>query len=101
MHVAIEAQRMLTYKAASSAIDGRFPRLLESSVSKLFGSTMLPQLTLQGLVLHGGDGTTLDYPIQRLHRDGIAAMVAGGSPPVLRNAIASQLFPDRRFSQTV
>jgi hypothetical protein len=26
-------------------------------------------------------------------------MVAGGSPPVLRNAIAAQLFPSRRFRQ--
>jgi len=28
-----------------------------------------------------------------------AAMVAGGSPPVLRNTIAAQLFPSRRFRQ--
>jgi hypothetical protein len=26
-------------------------------------------------------------------------MVAGGSPPILRNAIAAQIFPGRRFSQ--
>jgi len=100
MHVSIEAQRLLTYRAAVTAIDGQFPRPLESSVSKLFGSTMLPEVTMQGLVLHGGDGATLGFPIQRLHRDGIAAMVAGGSPPVLRNAIAAQLFPHRRFQQT-
>jgi butyryl-CoA dehydrogenase len=100
MHVAIEAQRLLTYRAAVSAIDGKFPKPLECSVSKLFGSTMLPQLTLNGVMLSGGDGATMDFPIQRIHRDGVAAMVAGGSPPVLRNAIASQLFPHRRFSQT-
>jgi butyryl-CoA dehydrogenase len=99
MYVAIEAQRLLTYRAAATAIDGRFPRLLESTVSKLFGATMLPDLTLKGLLLHGGDGATVDFPIQRLHRDAIAAMVAGGSPPVLRNTIAAQLFPSRRFRQ--
>ena len=99
MYVAIEAQRLLTYRAAATAIDGRFPRPLESAVSKLSGATMLPDLTLKGLLLHGGDGATLDFPIQRLHRDAIAAMVAGGSPPVLRNTIAAQLFPSRRFRQ--
>ncbi|MDV6271339.1 acyl-CoA dehydrogenase family protein [Rhodococcus globerulus] len=99
MHVQIEAHRLLTYKAAVTAIDSRFPRPLESTVSKLSGAMMLPTLTQHGLLLHGGDGATLDYPIQQIHRDAIAAMVAGGSPPVLRNAIASQLFPDRRFSQ--
>jgi butyryl-CoA dehydrogenase len=100
MYVTIEAQRLLTYRAAATAIDGRFPRPLESTVSKLFGAEMVPQLTLQGVLLHGGDGTTMRYPIQRLHRDAVTAMVAGGSPPVLRNAIASQLFPTRRFDQS-
>jgi butyryl-CoA dehydrogenase len=100
MWLAIEAHRLLTYRAAATALDGRFPLALDASLSKLSGCTMLPQLTLKGLVLHGGDGTTLDYPIQQLHRDAVAAIVAGGSPPVLRNTIAAQLFPHRRFPQT-
>jgi butyryl-CoA dehydrogenase len=29
----------------------------------------------------------------------MAALVAGGSPPVLKNAIAAQLFPGHRFTQ--
>jgi butyryl-CoA dehydrogenase len=99
MYLAIEAHRLLTYQAAATAIDGRFPKPLESTLSKLSGATMLPDLTQKGLLLHGGDGATLDFPIQRLHRDAIAAMVAGGSPPVLRNTIAAQLFPPRRFRQ--
>ncbi len=100
MWLDIESHRLLTYRAAATAEDGRFPRALESSLSKLSGCTILPQVTLKAMVLSGGDGTTLDFPVQRLHRDAIAAMVAGGSPPVLKNAIASQLFPHRRFSQT-
>jgi butyryl-CoA dehydrogenase len=100
MYLAIEAQRLLTYQAAATAIDGRYPRALEASLAKLFGSEMVPQLTMKGVLLHGGDGTTMDYLIQRVHRDAVTAMVAGGSPPVLRNAIASQLFPDRRFRQS-
>jgi butyryl-CoA dehydrogenase len=100
MYVNIEAQRLLTYRAAVTAIDGVFPRPLEVSVSKLFGSTMLPQLTLTGMGLHGGDGVTMDFPIQRIHRDGVTAMVAGGSPAILKNSIAAQIFPHRRFPQT-
>jgi butyryl-CoA dehydrogenase len=95
----IEAQRLLTYRAAATAVDGIFPAAMESSLSKLTGCTMLPQVTLQAMILCGGDGTTLDFPVQRLHRDAIAAMVAGGSPPVLKNAIAAQLFPGRKFRQ--
>jgi butyryl-CoA dehydrogenase len=81
-------------------VDGKYPRPLEVTMSKLFGAEMVPRVTLTGMMLHGGDGTTLDYLIQRVHRDAVTAMVAGGSPPVLRNAIASQLFPEHRFSQT-
>jgi butyryl-CoA dehydrogenase len=97
MWLEIEAQRLLTYRAASTAVDGIFPAAMESALSKLSGCTMLPQVTLQAMILSGGDGTTLDFPVQRLHRDAIAAMVAGGSPPVLKNAIAAQLFPGRKF----
>ena len=100
MYVSIEAQRLLTYRAAVTSIDGVLPRPLEVSVSKLFGSTMLPHLTMSAMVLHGGDGVTMEYPIQRIHRDGVTAMVAGGSPAVLKNSIAAQIFPHRRFPQT-
>jgi butyryl-CoA dehydrogenase len=100
MKLMIEAQRLLTYQAAATAIDGRFPRVLEASLSKLFGAEMVPQVTMKGILLHGGDGATKDFLIERVHRDAVTAMVAGGSPPVLRNAIASQLFPGFRFPQT-
>jgi butyryl-CoA dehydrogenase len=99
MWLDIESHRLLTYRAAATADEGRFPRALDATLSKLSGCTILPQVTLKAMVLSGGDGTTLEFPVQRLHRDAVAAMVAGGSPPVLKNAIAGQLFPHRRFSQ--
>jgi butyryl-CoA dehydrogenase len=99
MYLAIEAQRLLTWRAASTADKGIFPRVLETSLSKLNGSQMAPQVTLTGLKLHGGDGTTMDFPIQTTLRDAVSAMVAGGAPAVLKNAIAAQLYPHRRFSQ--
>jgi butyryl-CoA dehydrogenase len=60
---------------------------------------MASAVTLKGLLLHGGDGTTTGYPIQQVHRDAVTAMVAGGAPPVLKNALAAELFPHRRFPQ--
>ena len=100
MHVTIEAQRLLAHQAAASARDGNFPEVLAVTAAKLFGGTMVPQLTLKAMELHGAHGTTLDSRIQRLHRDAASAMVAGGAPAVLRNTIASILFPDNRFPQT-
>jgi len=37
---------------------------------------------------------------RRTIRDAVTAIAAGGSPPVLRNTIAAQIFPDLRFPQT-
>ena len=95
----IEALRALAQNAAASAVDGNFPKGLDTTIAKLFGAKVASQITLKGLELHGGYGATLDYPIQRIHRDVVSTIVAGGSPLVLRNSIASQILPDQRFSQ--
>jgi butyryl-CoA dehydrogenase len=100
MSVQIEALRLLAYRAAANAIEGRFPPLHEVTQAKLFGATVGPQISLKALELHGGYGVTTDYPIQRIHRDCVTNVVAGGAPAVLRNGIAAGLFPDRRFPQT-
>ena len=100
MWTSIEAHRLLCLRAAATAQDGRFPDPQLVTIAKLFGATAGPQVTLKSLELHGGYGVTMDYPIQRIHRDAISNVVAGGAPAVLRNGIAAGLFPDRRFPQT-
>jgi butyryl-CoA dehydrogenase len=100
MWTSIEAHRLLCHRAAATAEDGRFPDPQLVTIAKLFGAVNGPQVTLKCLELHGGYGATLDYPIQRIHRDAISNVVAGGAPAVLRNGIAGGLFPDRRFPQT-
>src|SRR5262249_23703715 len=99
MYLAIEAQRLLTWRAAATAEKGVFPKVLEASLAKLHGAQMAPEATLTAVKLHGGDGVTMDWPVQIALRDAVSAMVAGGAPAVLKNAIAAQLFPHRRFSQ--
>lgn len=100
MWVKIEAQRLLAYRAGASAREGRFPDAHDVTVAKLHGSRIMTEVTMKSLELHGGYGVTMDYPIQRIHRDAISSVVAGGAPAVLKNSVASMLFPDRRFSQT-
>jgi alkylation response protein AidB-like acyl-CoA dehydrogenase len=100
MWVQIEALRLLAYRAAAGAIDGRFPQLAEVTQAKLFGATVGPQITLKAMELHGGYGPTTDFAIQRIHRDCVTNVVAGGAPAVLRNGVAAGLFPNRKFPQT-
>ena len=99
MYLAIDVQRLLTWRAAVTAEQGVFPRVLEASLSKLNGSQMAPQVTLTAVKLHGGDGVTKEFPVQTALRDAVTALVAGGAPAVLKNTIAAQLYPHRRFSQ--
>ena len=98
--VTIEAHRLLAHKAAESANDGRFPQMLEVTMAKLFGGTQVPLVTMKCLELMGGSGVTKNSVTQRLARDALTNVVAGGAPAVLRNSIAAGLFPDRKFPQT-
>lgn len=98
--VTIEAHRMLSYAAAASATDGRFPEMQKVSMAKLFGGTQVPHVTMKCLEIQGGVGVTYASVTQRLHRDAVTNVVAGGAPAVLRNAIAATLFTDRKFPQT-
>lgn len=99
MYLAIDVQRLLTWRAAATAEQGVFPRVLEATLSKLNGSQMAPQIALTAVKLHGGDGVTKEFPVQTALRDAVTALVAGGAPAVLKNTIAAQLYPHRRFSQ--
>jgi butyryl-CoA dehydrogenase len=100
MWMKIEAQRLLAYRAGATAVEGRFPDAHDVTIAKMHGSKIMAEVTMASLELHGGYGVTMDYPIQRLHRDAISSIVAGGAPAVLRNSVAAMLFPERRFPQT-
>lgn len=100
MWVKIEAQRLLAYRAGATAQDGRFPDAHDVTVAKYHGARMATEVTTRAMELHGGYGVTMDYPIQRIHRDVIASVVAGGAPAVLKNSIAAMIFPEWRFPQT-
>jgi butyryl-CoA dehydrogenase len=48
--------------------------------------------------LHGGNGYSEEYGIERLHRDAHGWAIAGGTPAIQRVRIASELF-GRGFDQ--
>lgn len=100
MAVTIDAHKMLSYRAAANAIDGKFPRMQEVSMAKLFGGTKVPEIAMKCAELMGGKGVTSVTQTQRIVRDAVTNVVAGGAPAVLRNSIAAGLFPGYKFPQT-
>jgi alkylation response protein AidB-like acyl-CoA dehydrogenase len=97
MAMQVEASRLLLYRAAHNA--GRdLPVPYEVSLAKCYANEMGKRVSDLAMQLHGGNGYTEEYGIERLHRDAHGWAIAGGTPAIQRTRIASELF-GRGFNQ--
>jgi butyryl-CoA dehydrogenase len=99
MWVNIEATRMLIFRSAATANDGKYPQAQDVTIAKLFANETLYTVSKAAVQICAGDGLTLTHPVQRIARDAAICMVAGGTPQILKNVIAGMLFPGRKFKQ--
>jgi butyryl-CoA dehydrogenase len=68
------------------------------SLAKCFANEMAKRVSDLAMQLHGGNGYSEEYGIERLHRDAHGWAIAGGTPAIQRVRIASELF-GRSFDQ--
>jgi len=99
MWIEIEAQRLLTYHAAATSNDGKYPKGLEVSIAKAHGVEVAPKICQRALQMHGGDGYTTVYPVQRLWRDSLVLPLGGGTIQVLKNSIAQWIIPEQKLTR--
>jgi butyryl-CoA dehydrogenase len=99
MWAAVESARFLVYRAAATAEDGTKPLPEAVTLAKYVANNVMYDVSGRAVILQGGHGTTTDCFSQRIHRDSLVCKVAGGSTQVLRNVIAQQIMPHRRFPQ--
>ena len=99
MWVTIEAARMLVYRSATTAIDGKYPRPLDGTIAKLYANEALNMCAKAAVQICAGDGVAMTHAAQRIYRDAMICMVAGGTHQIAKNVIAGMLFPERKFSQ--
>lgn len=97
MATQVEASRLLIQRAAVNAGTG-LPVPFEVSVAKCFANEMAKQVSDWAMQMHGGNGYTEEYGIERLHRDSHGWAIAGGTPAMQRVRIATELF-GRSFNQ--
>ena len=97
MRMQVEAARLLIYRAAAGSGQG-LPVPLDVSLAKCFANEMAKRVSDAAMQLHGGNGYTEEYGIERLHRDAHGWAIAGGTPAIQRIRIASEMF-GRRFDQ--
>lgn len=97
MRMQVDAARLLILRAAVRADTG-LPDPLEVSLAKCFSNEMAKRVTDLAMQMHGGNGYTEEYGIERLHRDAHGWAIAGGTPAIQRVRIASEM-TGRAFDQ--
>lgn len=97
MKMKLDAGRLLLYRAGTNADQGA-PSPLESSIAKAYINTIAFEVAHESLQIFGGYGYSTDYPLEYIFRRIRGWMIAGGTPEVLKNKIAEDVF-GMRFSQ--
>ncbi|MBS1872702.1 MAG: acyl-CoA dehydrogenase family protein [Acidobacteria bacterium] len=90
MATAIEAARLMTYRAASKKDRGE-KVTLESAMAKLFASESAVRICDDALQIHGGYGFIKDYPVEKFYRDVKLGTIGEGTSEIQRLVIARQL----------
>jgi alkylation response protein AidB-like acyl-CoA dehydrogenase len=88
---AIEAARLLTYRAAALKDAGVARTTRESAMAKLFASEMAVRVADNGVQIHGGYGFVKDYPAEKYFRDVKLTTIGEGTSEIQRLVIAREI----------
>jgi butyryl-CoA dehydrogenase len=84
----IDAARLLVRKAAWKQDTGaRFS--MDAAMAKLFSSEMATRVTHKAIQIHGGNGYSREYPVERNYRDARITEIYEGTSEIQRLVIAS------------
>jgi len=90
MATELDAARLLTRKAAWKQDTGaRFT--MDAATAKLFASEMATRVTHKAIQIHGGNGYSREYPVERNYRDARVTEIYEGTSEIQRLVIASWL----------
>jgi len=85
MVAAVEAARLLTYKAASLFDQGEMAQAQTfAALAKFLASDTAMKVTTDAVQIHGGYGYMKDYPIERMMRDAKLTQIYTGTNQIMR-----------------
>jgi butyryl-CoA dehydrogenase len=88
MATEIDAARLLVRKAAWKQDTGaRFS--MDAAIAKLFASEMATRVTHKAIQIHGGNGYSREYPVERNYRDARITEIYEGTSEIQRLVISS------------
>jgi len=90
MQTEIDASRMLVYRAAALADQGK-PYTREASIAKLFASEAATRSCNKAVQIHGGYGYTREFPVERFLRDAKLCEIGEGTSEIQRSIIAREV----------
>jgi len=88
MATKLQAARLLTYSAAALAIKKDITK--EASMAKTFSSKTALEITSEAVQIHGGEGYTDRYPVERYMRDARFFQIGGGTTEIQNLIIARE-----------
>ncbi len=88
MKTAIDASRLLVWRAAWMGRQGEPFDAAEGSMSKLFAGETAVRVTEQAMQILGGNGYTREYPVERMARDAKIYTIFEGTSEIQRLVIA-------------
>jgi alkylation response protein AidB-like acyl-CoA dehydrogenase len=77
----LEASRLVCYRAAWLRDIGR-ECSAETTLAKTYVSEAAVQAAKRAIEIHGACGTMMEYPVQRLFRDAMVCISAGGTAEI-------------------
>ncbi|NYE19652.1 acyl-CoA dehydrogenase family protein [Microbacterium immunditiarum] len=83
------ARQLLRYAAETYDTGARSD--MEAGMAKLFASETAMEVALSALRIHGGNGYSTEYDVERYFRDAPLMIVGEGTNEIQRNVIATQL----------
>jgi alkylation response protein AidB-like acyl-CoA dehydrogenase len=91
MATKIEAARQLTHYVAKQ-VDQDKRTDMEACMAKYYASEVAEEVTSEGIQVHGGNGYTTDYPLERYWRDARLTKIFEGTSEIQQRVIADHLF---------
>lgn len=96
MATKLEASRLMCHSAARKFDEG-IRADLEAGMAKLFCSEVAAELAFEAMRIHGGNGYTSEYPVERYYRDAPLMIIGEGTSEIQKLVIARQLLDKYRI----
>jgi alkylation response protein AidB-like acyl-CoA dehydrogenase len=93
MATKLEAAKLMTYEAARKADAGERVDLA-AGMAKLFASETASELALDAMRIHGGNGYSTEYPVERYYRDAPLMIIGEGTSEIQKLVISRALLAD-------